>query len=301
MHVRAPVYYAHEFPVAEVASVFQLAGATEVMLRCQGGVVIRGKYPASAQALGSLVREHASTLQSVHLGPDPGLVVPFDIDVRAQQEARERPRSLCHGHAPHGERGICAGCWRWAQAGAVILDEQIGRPFGLPASAALCVFSGGNGLHVWYRLDGVADALTRQILARPSARRALFDVQLSLAALEGNKRLRARLEALMTEEELGLGYDPFALLGAVFDCHPTLGRPLHPVTQEGLQSPTTLRAPFSLHESGPGRIAVPLTCRVAGDMGTLPLPTAVRANATPAEQREELDSGRRALRQWASC
>jgi hypothetical protein len=109
-----------------------------LMLRYDGGRV-EWRMCRSLAAWRAYLDEVAPRLQSLHIQPDAARFLVFDIDLRGQV--------ACSAHV---RETVCAECWPVAQRGVRELADLVGEPFALPPP--LVVYSGANGLHVWYRL-----------------------------------------------------------------------------------------------------------------------------------------------------
>lgn len=255
--------------------------------------VDRRRTDASPAALRQRVAGDAGRTLSLHTVPDPRHYLVFDCDFREQR--RPTDFDICRGQR-HDARAICIGCWRWARAAALILDAQVAQPFQI-SRAPLHVFSGGNGLHVWFRLDETPAAA--RLFSEAPARRVLFNTWLTRDAIAANALLVAALTLLFTEDERrpgGVAPNAVDAFGVQFDEGVTCGvaNPAHG------GSGHMIRLPFSLHDRT-GTVALPLPLLRAGQPATLRHPEAVIATSsardtdwllpavTLAEGRTEMD------------
>lgn len=231
---------------------------------------------ATVSDLRAHVVQRAAQTVSLHVVPDATRFIVFDCDVRQQERGHPAGFDICRGQR-HDERELCIGCWRWAVAAALILDEQVAKPFGL-SRAPLYVFSGGNGLHVWYPLPpaGAAAGATGerpQLLSEPAARRFLFARWLTREACAANEALVAALRLLFMDDERveRTTANVLAAFHVRFDEDVTTKATSH-----------MLRLPFSLHDRT-GEVAQPLGCKLPGGPATLRHPAAVLPRSAPAD------------------
>ncbi len=172
--------------------------------------------------------------KSLHVVPHPARFLVIDYDLR-DDKGRGGHELPCIKEHPFGARDVCARCWASHVVPMIhVLDECIQRPLALSPQAALYVYSGGGGLHVWYKLD----EHTHEALVSAEMRVVLMDHWLPQAY----KRMGV------------VGSPPPA-----FDRNVTVK-----VGAEG-HSAHAIRLPFSLHDKT-SRAAVPLRRRGAADL-----------------------------------
>lgn len=103
----------------------------------------------------SRMRAGPETL-SVDVIPPPDRYLVFDLDVR--ENKKHRP--TCVLERKHDEADLCTVCWASHVTPALyVLERLVEHGLGIPSKAALHVFSGSNGVHVWYRTDLATPAL----------------------------------------------------------------------------------------------------------------------------------------------
>lgn len=176
-------------------------------------------------------RERAEpTTLSLDAIPPPDRFLVFDFDIRSN--TTHRP--ACVTSKRHDLHDVCLGCWEsHVKPAMLVLDGMIEHAFGFPHEAALRVFSGGNGLHVWYRLDKVDRAVQETLATSKPFRELLIKEYLAAPRL-------SRLE----------GLTPWP----VWDANATVDV-FHSPPQH---SAHPIKVPFSLH-ARTGMIALPLT------------------------------------------
>lgn len=203
----------------------------------------------SAQAFADWVRgPSAETALGLYIDPPPDRFLVFDFDVRLVTGAH--PLGCDHSSGP---AAICPTCWPLVNAAVVVLDERVRRLFQL--DPGLVVFSGNNGVHVWFP---ARNRVQQHALSIPGIRKTwiLPHLDPSLRTQEGGSKL-PRLQENPTPEETArlstMGLERYASFAHIFDHRPTAE--WH-----------SIRLPFSLNEN--------MASRVIGrtDQGLLPWP-----------------------------
>ena len=208
----------------------------------------------------------SSDTTSLHVVPHPAHFLVFDYDVRDDHGREEDGSIRAHPPAPcleeHGGRGVCVKCWKsHVQPMIAVLDECIRAPLGLSPADVLYIYSGGGGLHIWYKISGLPEK-TREIMAAQDTRAVVLEYWLQPVRMRG---LKIALDGKVTKQVAAEGHSAHAI-----------------------------RLPFSLHDST-GRVAIPL--RLQEDGTTLELPLHLQAeSAAKADFAQRLDL----MRQWAT-
>jgi len=115
---------------------------------------------------------------SLHAVPPADRYWVHDVDIRG---CKTKP--VCVTRGQHDAKGLCPACWASHIVPAVKIHRcMVTEAFRLPAP--LYVFSGGNGLHIWDRLEG--GRVKKRLTENSSARRFLTE-----AWLGGMQRLAA--------------------------------------------------------------------------------------------------------------
>lgn len=131
----------------------------------------------SGDAFQQWIVENADVLQSIHLTPPPDRWIVFDVDVRGP----DPPAGTECGQQHHQ---VCRTCWPKVTEAVAHVELQFHRPY-LPGSRGLVVFSGNNGVHLWYPLRTPADRWTlSQRAVREGLQKALARLMPSGVDLE---------------------------------------------------------------------------------------------------------------------
>jgi len=188
----------------------------------------------------------APMVTSLHVDPS-GRHLVFDLDIRENYALLSAPCSC----AATGD-AVCAACWPIANVALAMVEFQMDRLTGGAVRAPLCVYSGRNGLHLWYDVRQLEE---RHPLRTRAGQQMFFTV------------LRDRAH-----------YPPsfFPTLATTYGLPQVLYRlpkfdenvTLWPRGGSGAQG-HLVKLPFSLHEKN-GRVAYPLAVHGLA----LPLPTA---------------------------
>jgi hypothetical protein len=196
---------AHRFPVADGG------GAAAVG---ETGMSRHGTY-TTADAWKRTLASRGTT--SIHLEPDQTTFLVVDYDIRGDR----RPPPECATSGQHGPRDLCRRCWETHVGPAMAhLDRQLRVPLGIPRAAVLPVFSGGNGVHVWYNLLS-APAATREALAKPAVRRLLMEDWLAVSPAAPVPAFDVRVTT-----------DPGHLVRCPFSLHDRTGLPALPLGRD---------------------------------------------------------------------
>jgi DNA primase catalytic subunit len=215
----------------------------------------------------TLIGDGLKVATSLHLHPLPRAFFVIDFDIR-EMTLKDKStlefwpfwQSICNHHP----KSICRMCWTLAEV-MLVLCKAILTEMGLRRGAAepLVLFSGGNGLHLYFRLD--LDGLEGRALGSAEARALFFELVSTRQALKKNPVCAALLATLWKERVLD---DPerAQAFAQAFAEHPKQAEEeemdcLLPLFDVGasVSSAHMLKVPFSLHDRT-GAVALPLVC-----------------------------------------
>lgn len=209
-----PIVPAPMLPQADVMFDLTLGGSTPRA---------RQHHPSESH-LREHVARHGPRCRGVHVTPPRDRCLVFDVDLRDQ------PGLPCR--ETHDRRTVCLSCWAIARRAVADLDRYVRRPLGI-AAPPLVVYSGANGVHVWY---------------------ALASAPPEVALAMNNAGVRDRLVAALT-----------ARSPIQFDAGPTRIPELDAATGLPTKFGHTIRLPLSRH-TVTQRVTMPL------DPDTIPFP-----------------------------
>lgn len=180
---------------------------------------------------------------SVHGTPNRSRLFVLDFDIRGQAP-------FVQMRCRHGRSSVCAFCWEHLKIVVQLVRYQVEQVFQLPGPP-LVVFSGGNGIHIWYAIQAF------------SQQSVLFN------STVGRDRVLASLAVLLKSRGYKLDEDVSRV------------KALSAITNEPVAMEHTIKLPFSMHSAVP-RIAVPI------DPDRVPLPVVARTDL--AEGQRELEA-----------
>lgn len=200
---------------------------------------------------------------SLHAIPDRTRFIVFDFDIR--DIAKRWPEKLAN--CRHDRYIVCSNCWRYAQTAVAIIRSEMEKAMQLP-SPPLVVYSGGNGIHVWYHITPFSKQW--QLLDSDVGRGLLFN----------------HIAARMAKHCLPLDPGPTRLM------------PRCKVTGEPTSQDHMIKLPYSLH-SATGRVALPI------DPDKVPMPASVRKDFASNQIRDaamatETETAHRLFRAFCS-
>ncbi len=159
------------------------------------------------------IGEHAPKTASLHVQPPSSHFLVFDVDLRQQ------PQYGCTD--AHDSRSVCPTCWPTAVQLYDILERAVGKGGPLQLPSPLVVYTGGGGVHYWYRCASVPDMCDLDVRV---------NVLLPLVIRPLIEEARIRLDEEVTTVSRHLIRMPFSL-------HDASGRVALPLSQEMLRAP----------------------------------------------------------------
>lgn len=282
MSTQQLTYWKTLYPLSLIDRLVGSWPATEVVFHLKGGAVHRTSKTGNTNthyASLDAMRDHfleklARQTLSLHIVPDPKRLIVFDLDIR---DCYEKVPWLHGCRTAHSDKRVCAACWPMARIASRLLDVCIAQKLGL--GPGLHVYSGGNGLHVWFRADPE--------LQIASARKLVFTHLLSPSAIRADAALVRDMRALLPP---GHATDDLEAFMPVLDVGVTIGVPR--ANDQG----HAIKLPFSPHNST-RYLALPLV----GTGATLafpPLMTAEEAVGGSEAQRAAFRASKAAMDAW---